>query len=313
LLCTLENKHRYVCHIRNLQLYLQLGMRLKKVHRVLEFSQSPFLREYIEMNTEKRKVAKGDFEKSFYKLMNNSVYGKTCENVRKRIDVQIINSKRKLLKQVAKSSFVRCEIFTKDLVAVQCKKTVLMLNKPIAIGMSVLELSKCIMYNHYYRYIIPKYGSNAKLMMTYTDSFLLHIKTPDIYSDMQKDKHLFDFSNYDKDHFLFDQTNAKKPGLFKDETAGVPIEQYAGLRAKMYSLVYGDIEQKRAKGIVKSVVRGELKHYNYVKCILDQKNVMCQQNLIRSRKHKLQMVSVNKVALSAFDDKRYVMNNGVDT
>lgn len=110
LLCTLENKRRYACHIRNLQLYLQLGMCLKKVHRVLEFSQSPFLREYIEMNTEKRKHAKGDFEKSFYKLMNNAVYGKTCENVRKRIDVQITNSKRQLLKQVAKSSFVRCEI-----------------------------------------------------------------------------------------------------------------------------------------------------------------------------------------------------------
>lgn len=134
LLCTLENKHRYVCHIRNLQLDLQLGMRLKNVHRVLEFSQSPFLREYIELNTEKRKHAKGDFEKSFYKLMNNAVFGKTCENVRKRVDVQLVNSKRKMLKETSKSSFVRCEIFTKDLVAVQCKKTVLMLNKPIAIG-----------------------------------------------------------------------------------------------------------------------------------------------------------------------------------
>lgn len=101
--------------------------------------------------------------------------------------------------------------------------------------------------------------------------------------------------------------------FFKDETAGVPIEQYVGLRAKMYSIVYGDVEQKRAKGIVKSVVRRELKHFNYVKCILDQKNVMCQQNLIRSKRHKLQMVSVHKVALSAFDDKRYVMDNGVDT
>ncbi|CAC5417052.1 unnamed protein product [Mytilus coruscus] len=134
-----------------------------------------------------------------------------------------------------------------------------------------------------------------------------------IYSDMEKDKHLFDFSNYDKDHFLFDKSNAKKPGLFKDETAGVPIEQFVGLRSKMYSLVYGDIEQKRAKEIVKSVVRGELKHSNYVKCILDQKNIMCQQNLIQSKKHKLHMVNVNKVALSAFDDKRYVMDNGVDT
>ncbi|CAC5365506.1 unnamed protein product [Mytilus coruscus] len=125
-------------------------------------------------------------------------------------------------------------------------------------------------------------------------------KAPVIYRGlnayMEKDKHLFDFSNYDKNHFLFDKTYAKKPGLFKDETGGVPIKQFVGLRSKMYSLTYGDVEQKRAKGIVKSV-----------------KNVRRQQNLIQSRKHKLQMVSVNKVALSAFDDKRYVMDNGVDT
>lgn len=314
LLCTLkENKRRYVCHYQNLQLYLHLGMKLKRVHQVLEFSQSPFLREYIELNTQRRKSAKGDFEKSFYKLMNNAVFGKTMENVRKRVDVQLIHTKKKVLKQVAKSSFVRCEIFTKDLVGVQCKKVVLKLNKPIAIGMSVLALSKCIMYKYHYNYIIPKYGKDIKLIMTDTDFCLYHVKTKDIYSDTEKDKHLFDFSNYDKNHFLFDKTNAKKPGLFKDETAGVPIQQFVSLRSKMYSLTYGDVEQKRAKGIVKSVVRGELKHSNYVKCIITQKNVRRQQNLIQSRKHKLQMVTVNKVALSAFDDKRYVMDNGVDT
>ncbi|VDI38859.1 Hypothetical predicted protein [Mytilus galloprovincialis] len=313
LLCTLENKRKCVCHYRNLQLYLQLGMELKKVHQVLEFSQSPFLKEYIDLNTQRRKSAKGDFKKSFYKLMNNAVFGKTMENVRKRVDVQLIHSKRKVLKQVAKSSFVRCEIFNKDLVGVQCKKTVLKLNKPIALGMSVLELSKCVMYNHHYHYVIPKYGKDVKLMMTDTDSFLYHVKTKDVYADMEKDKHLFDFSNYSRDHFLFDNTNAKKPGLFKDETGGVPIEKFVGLRSKMYSLTYGDVEQKRAKGIVKSVVRRELKHSNYVSCILDQKNVRRKQNLIQSRKHHLQMVTVNKVALSAFDDKRYVMANGVDT
>ena len=124
---------------------------------------------------------------------------------------------------------------------------------------------------------------------------------------------MFDFSNYDKNHFLYDSTNAKKPGLFKDETGGIPIAQFVGLRSKMYSLKYSNEEQKKAKGIVKSVVKKELKHSNYVDCILEQKKIMCQQNLIRSKKHNLHVVNVNKVGLSAFDDKRFVLNNGIDT
>lgn len=167
-------------------------MQLKKIHRILEFSQSPILKEYIDLNTQK-KSAKGEFEKSFYKLMNNSIYGKTLEDVRKRLDIQIISSKKKLLKLVAKSSFVRCKIFNNDLVGVQCKKVVLKLNKPIAIGICVLELSKCVMYNHHYNSMIPKYDKDVKLMMTDTDSFLYHVTTQDIYSDMAKDRLFFQF------------------------------------------------------------------------------------------------------------------------
>ncbi|VDI57240.1 Hypothetical predicted protein [Mytilus galloprovincialis] len=109
-----------------------------------------------------------------------------------------------------------------------------------------------------------------KLMMTDTDSLLYHVVAEDLYSDMQKDKQLFDFSNYAQNHFLFDDVNAKKPGLFKDETAGIPIEEFVGLRSKMYSIKYGVVQQKRAKGILKSVVRNELKHsqyVNYVTCM----------------------------------------------
>ncbi|CAG2190061.1 unnamed protein product [Mytilus edulis] len=180
--------------------------------------------------------------------------------------------------------------------------------------MCVLELSKCVMYEHHYNYILPKYGKNVKLMMTDTDSLLYHVVAEDLYSDMPKDKQLFDFSNYAKSHFLFDDVNAKKPGLFKDETAGIPIEEFVGLRSKMYSIKYGVVEQKRAKGILKSVVRNELKHSQYVKCVLGLENkIMCEQNLIRPDKHKLHIVKVHKVALSAYDDKRYIKQNGVDT
>jgi len=171
-----------------------------------------------------------------------------------------------------------------------------------------------VMYDHHYNYVMKKYGhQKAKLMMTDTDSLLYYIKTEDLYRDMLEDKHLFDFSNYVKKHLLYDNTNAKKPGLFKDETGGVPIKQFVGLRSKMYSLKYGDAEQKRAKGVVKYVVQKELRHQQYVNCILQSTNVMCQMNVIRSRKHNLQMLVTNKLGLCAFDDKRYVLDSSTQT
>ena len=132
------------------------------------------------MNTKRRQQVTSDFEKLFYKLMNNSVFGKTMENLRNRVDVQLIHTKNKLLKQISKSSFERCHIFSEHLVGVQCKKTLLKLNKPIAVGMCILELSKCVMYEYHYDYMLSKYGDNAKLMMTDTDSLLYHVTTDDI-------------------------------------------------------------------------------------------------------------------------------------
>jgi hypothetical protein len=199
--------------------------------------------------------------------MNYSVFGETMENLHQRVNDQLIHTKKKLIKQVAKSSFERCQIFSKDLVGVQLKKTVLTLDKPISVGMSILELSKCAMYH--YNYVMKKYGhEKGKLMMTDTDSLLYQITTDDLYQNMENNRHLFDFSNYDKDHPLYDTSNAKTPGLFKDEPGGVSIQQFVGLRSKMYSIKYGRVEQTRAKGIVKSVVKKELRHKQYVDCIL---------------------------------------------
>ena len=118
LIPTLSNKEKYVLHYRNLQLYLDLGLKINKVHRVLEFNQSPWLKEYISFNTIKRTQAKNSFEKDFFKLMNNSVFGKTMENIRKRVDVRLITDEKKLLKMVSKPTYVSSKIFNKDLVAV---------------------------------------------------------------------------------------------------------------------------------------------------------------------------------------------------
>ena len=130
LIPTLSKKEKYVLHYRNLQLYIKLGLKVSKVHRVLEFDQSPWLKQYIDYNTEKRKNAKNDFEKDFFKLMNNSVFGKTMENIRKRVDVRLVTDEKKLLKLTSKPTYVSSKIFNENLVAVHKIKETLTLNRP---------------------------------------------------------------------------------------------------------------------------------------------------------------------------------------
>ena len=180
---TLEKKEKYVLHYRNLQLYIDLGLKVTKVHRVLEFNQSPWLKQYIDFNTEKRKNAKNDFDKDFFKLMNNSVFGKTMENIRKRVDVKLVTDEKKLLKLASKPTFVSSKIFNENLVAVHKIKETLTLNRPAYVEMCILDLSKTLMYDFHYNYIKKKYGDKAKLLFTDTDSLTYEIEAEDVYQD----------------------------------------------------------------------------------------------------------------------------------
>ena len=156
LIPTLSRKEKYVLHYRNLQLYTDLGLKLTKVHRVLEFNQSAWLKQYIDFNTQKRINAKNAFEKDFFKLMNNSVFGKTLENIRKRVDVRLVTDDKKLLKLTAKPTYVSSKIFNENLVAVHKIKETLTLNRPAYVGMCILDLSKTLMYDFHYNYIKQK-------------------------------------------------------------------------------------------------------------------------------------------------------------
>ena len=150
LIPNLSSKDRYVVHASNLDLYLGLGLKVTKVHRVLEFSQSPRLKSYIDLNTEKRKEAKNPFEKDFFKLMNNSVFGKTMENLRRRVDVRLVTNEETLLKHTSEPSFVSSKIFNENLMAIHKVKEVLKLDKPIYVGSSILDISKTLMYDFHY-------------------------------------------------------------------------------------------------------------------------------------------------------------------
>jgi len=230
LIPTLCDKEKYVLHYRNLQLYLDLGLKIKKVHRVLEFNQSPWLKQYIKFNTLKRTQAKNTFEKDFFKLMNNSVFGKTMENLRKRVDVRLITDEKKLLKMASKPTYVSSKIFNENLVAVHKIKETLTLNRPAYVGMCILDLSKTLMYDFHYNYIKEKYGNKARLLFTDTDSLTYEIEADDVCKDFWNDKNKFDNSDYPESSPYFDKTNKKVIGKFKDEASGIPITEFVGLR-----------------------------------------------------------------------------------
>ena len=183
LILNLNEKNKYVVHIRTLQFYLKHGLKLKKVHRAIKFEQKEILKPYIEFNTEKRKNARNDFEKDIFKLLNNAVFGKTMEDKRKHLDFEIVSDERRCMKCVNNPSFKRSHIINEDLVGVEKQNPKLKLDKPIFIGMSILDLSKQHMYKFYYDVMKPKCGENMRMVYTDTDSFVFHTKTDDIYQD----------------------------------------------------------------------------------------------------------------------------------
>lgn len=251
LIPNLNDKEKYVIHYRNLQLYLKLGLKLTKVHKVLEFNQSLWFKQYIDFNTKKRAEAKNSFEKDVFKLMNNSVFGKTMENLRKRVDVRLVTDEKKLLKMTAKPTYVSSKIFNENLVAVHKIKQSLKLNRPVYVGMSILDLSKTLMHDFHYNYIKRKYGAKAKLLFTDTDSLTYEIETEDIYKDLWNDRDKFDNSDYPESSPFYDKTNKKIPGKFKDEALGIPIAEFVGLRSKMYSYIKDNDEGGKTAKVIK--------------------------------------------------------------
>ena len=213
-------------------------MRLKKVHRVIEFDQEPWMEPYIRMNTEFRKQAKSDFETEFYKLMNNSVFGKTMENLRNRVDVTIVRDWEtdKIRKLVSSPSFDRFTIFGNEMAGIHMHKPKLVLNKPVYTGMTILENTKILMYGFFYNYLKAKYGQKCELIYTDINSLILNIQTEDVYKDMKEDSLMYDTSNYPKDHPLYDVRNKKVFGRMKDECGGDVIEEVVAVRPKMYSV-----------------------------------------------------------------------------
>ena len=191
LIPNLYDKLKYIVHYENLKYYLSLGMKFKKIHRILCFKQKHWLKVFTDFNTEKRRLSNDEFSKNLYKLFNNCIYDKSIENIRKRINVKLINDKIKYLKIVNKSDFVSQKIIDKHFIAIHCKRKCLPLNKPIYIGFWILELSKLLMYQFHYDYVLKTF--NGKLLFTDTYSLVYDIKGGNVYEQCFKDRELFDF------------------------------------------------------------------------------------------------------------------------
>jgi len=315
LIPNLHHNKSYVVNGSTLKLYLQLGMKLSTIHRVMEFYQKAWLAPFIKHNTEMRKQATSDFQKAFFKLLNNATYGKTIESVRKRRNVSFTKQQDKFRKLVKSPLYHSFEIFDFGLVCVERRKGTVVLNRPVYTGQVVLDISKEIMYDFHYNVIKEKYGDRVQVLGTDTDSLIYKIETQDIYIDMGEMLDYFDTSDYDKEHALYSIVNKKSFGKFKDEMNGVPIKAFVGLKAKMYCFERKDDVQKCvAKGIPRIALQQQLSFKDYKKCHEDIsiKSVSFSK-ISTDQKHHLFQTYSTKRGLSCYDDKRFILKNNKDT
>ncbi|XP_063537662.1 uncharacterized protein LOC134747016 isoform X1 [Cydia strobilella] len=320
----LYDKYFYVIHYVHLKTCLKHGLKIKKVHRVITFMQDSYLQQYIDLNTKLRQKASSKFEQDLFKVMINSLFGKTLENNYKKVNVQLVNQwnditnltkkKTSAAELIARPNFHSISIFSDNLVAVQMSSDHVMLDKPIYIGFTVLELSKSHMYDFHYSVFKPMYGNRLQLCYTDTDSYIYHIQTKNYYNDLKTSLlPYFDTSNYSIDnvHRLPIQ-NKKVPGLFKDELDGKYIIEFVGLRSKLYCVKTNEDVIQKAKGVSKSVIR-EFGIRHYEKSLIRGDVIKKKNILFRSIKHEIFTQSVNKIILSANDDKRMISDDKIST
>ena len=265
------------------------------------------------MNAELRKLAKDDFEKDLFKLMKNAVFGKAMENIRKHRDIKIVTTDEKRSKLVSEPNYHTMNYISEDLSIIEMNKTNVKMNKPMYLGLPILDISKILMYKFWYDYMKPKYGNRTKLCYMDTDSFIMSIKTNDFYKDLANDvEKRFDTSNYECDRPLPIGKNKNVVELMKDELGGEIITEFVTLRPKTYSyLTDNGKEDKKAKGTKKCVIKKMIKFDDYKNCLLKDKVLLKSQQRFISKKHDVYKEDINKMALSNDDDKRIVSSDKI--
>lgn len=335
LTATFETREKIVLHALNLQQYLKFGMKLLKIFRVIEFKQKPYMTPWIDFCTKKRTESKNDFEKKFWKDYVNSLFGKTIEGVANRKKVIICTSPEKFKKNLSNPNYERHIIVNEEIAIVIKSIEKAKVRRPYYIGFSVLEISKYIMYNFFYEILQPYFGiDGCAVLYQDTDSFVLNLKTKDIISDLKTLSVNMDFSNLHENHPLFSMKNKTQLFKFKEEFALKPISRFCALKSKCYSFELACEHKEginkegvcfrcnntpknkntshynRLKGVQQSTAR-QIHFEKYVKCI---SSVYCRRDHVRQITSKAQKITtnfLNKISISSFDDKRYLLNCGI--
>ena len=230
LVSNLRDKKNYVIHIQVLDQAFRYGLVLERIHRAIEFNQTDWIKPYIDFNTELRTAATNDFEKDFFKLMNNSVFEKTMENIRKHRNIKLVTNKDIYLRMVMKPNFKSGVLFGQNLMGCEMGHTKVEMKNPIYLGQTILDLSKIVMYEFHYDYMKPKF-KDFQLCYMDTDSLVYHIKTEDFYADIANDvEERFDTSGYVPDRSLSLEKNKKVIGLMKDELGGAIMTEFVSVR-----------------------------------------------------------------------------------
>lgn len=319
LLCTLYNKKDYVMHGAMFKFILAQGLKVTKIGKVLRFRQANFIRKYIEVNTRMRQQSTNDFEKQLWKNNSNILFGKCCERVNERRQIKLktkFEGRWGAQNMIANPAFKRITVFSENLVAVESQVTRVKMDKPSFIGAAILDLSKLVMAEFHYDFVIPEFGTNVTQVYTDTDSFCYEFRNIDnVYNDFIKkyiDK--FDTSDYPPNNIHgIELMNKKVPLLMKDENNSIVMSEFCGLRAKMYATrVQLKDAVKKAKG-VKKTVRNRLTFEHFKKCVFEHCSIVESQNSIRSKNHNVFTITQKKLALNGNDNKRYILPNNIDT
>ena len=310
LMTTLIDKKKYVIHSSVLKFYLNNGLVLERVHKGISFTQKAWLRPYIELNSNLRKESKNEFEKNFFKLMCNAVFGKSIEQKRSHRDIKIALTQNKAKNLIKQPSFKKFSIIDEDKVIIEMNKTKVFLDRPIHCGFTCLELSKLHMYTFYYSLFKKIYEDKCSLLMSDTDSLLMDIKTDDIFKDFELYSDLLDLSEYPSNHIsnLKNDSNKKVLGVLKDEMKGELIEEFVGVKSKMYSIKTLNDNKLVGKGIQRQILKKCFNHEIYKSCLFDNKLSYAKMRSIRSKNHDIHSLEQNRLAISPLDDKRYYVD-----
>jgi len=307
LISSLFAQKRYRLHYRLLMHYMTLGVVVTKVHRVVKFRQEAFVRPYIEYNLQQRKISQSELKKELFKYNCNSLYGKFCENKRKRQKVKLV-SRQKQAKKITRDPLLKdWYIVGPELMSASFRTPIVLQDRPVYAAASILDLSKLIMSRFYYE-VICKIWPRNRLLYSDTDSLLLQLKTEDLYEDLASNLKYFDTSNYATDHPCFSPLNKSAPGKFKDETRGQLIKEVVALRAKSYSILTEGGSVKKSKGVARSAL-SRFSLDDYKKALRHETKVYSTSEQIFAKNHRVFVQKRKFLSLSAYDDKRFYMNS----